>query len=195
MSEHVLVISEALAKDLAPKVYGPVQPNTEARIMQAHSFLEREAAEKDFSHKQVIPYIVVTHNSDYLLTQRTSEQQEVRLHNKYSIGQGGHLNELDFSSGSSPIINGLMREIREEFELGPVMGCTPVGVINDDSNEVGRVHLGLVYLMTVKTPHFQVAEKGKHTAQWAGPAKLWEHYTLMENWSKILMDHIFNIPH
>lgn len=189
--EQVLVITAALAKRLAPKPFSKVVAyETTTHILADCSFREREEAEKNFDFKQVIPYIVVTHGTKYLLAQRTTEQQEKRLHNLFSIGQGGHVNNLDFGQERSPIVVGLLREIDEEFHLGQISSMSMMGCINDDSNEVGRVHLGLVYIVSVDTPKLEVAEHGKHTAVWADLLTLDQHYDRMENWSKIVMDHV-----
>lgn len=203
--EQVLVIPAALAEALANyKVFGPTSPILEKLILDNHSFREREEAETNFNFKQVIPYVLVCHTEAckitekfslsvpamYLLSQRTSQQQEKRLHSKYSIGQGGHINRLDFDGSHGPIINGLMREVFEEFALGRATECAPVGVINDNSTEVGKVHLGLAYTLRVDSLKFEVAEHGKHTAAWATKEGLEAHYDRMERWSQVLMDHV-----
>ncbi len=197
--EQVLVISTGLATALCNyQVFGPPSPILEKIILENHSFRERQEAETNFSFKQVIPYVVVSAPLRpgvlaYLLTQRTNQQQESRLHNKYSIGQGGHINDLDFKSDTtnqSPILVGLMREIKEEFHLDGISTCEPVGVLNDDSNEVSRVHLGLVYRVHVVSQYLEVAEHGKHTAQWATASELEGYYANMERWSQIVMEHV-----
>lgn len=205
-AEQVLVIPANLAEALCNyKTFGPTSPVLESIILQNHSFREREEAEKNFEFKQVIPYVMVLHTgacavgpaccvateTKYLLSQRTSKQQEARLHNKYSLGQGGHINDLDMGNSSrSPIMAGLLREVAEEFHLGEIKDCAPIGTINDNSSEVSRVHFGLVYMVRVDSLDFSVAEAGKHTAQWATKADLEVYYDRMENWSQVLMDHV-----
>jgi predicted NUDIX family phosphoesterase len=187
--EQILVIPTTLAQALCPAKFGPPSPILENVIMDNHSFREREEAETNLAFKQVIPYILVRYKDQYVMTQRTSQQQETRLHNLYSIGQGGHVNDQDFK-GKDPILEGLMRELREEFVLAPEYGCTLVGLINDDSNDVGKVHFALVYELRVSGVLLEVAEKGKHVAQWADITKLRAYYDRMENWSKIVLDHV-----
>ena len=190
--ENVLVIPTALAAELCPTQFGKPRPELERTILGSHSFRDREEAETNFSFKQVIPYIVVVNRAgeaQYLLTQRTSQQQETRLHNKFSIGQGGHINDHDFKS-KDPILTGLMREVREEFKLAPEYGCSMIGLINDNSSEVAMVHFGLVYELRVSSLLLEVAEQGKHVAQWADVQTLRRHYEVMENWSKLVMDHV-----
>ena len=195
--EQVLVIPAKLATVLCPGVFGLPHPSFELVIMDSHSFRDREEAETNFQFKQVIPYIVVRYQDDaqqrkYLVSQRTSQQQETRLHNLYSIGQGGHVTDQDFK-GKDPILAGLMRELREEFTLAPEYGCNCIGMINDNSNEVGRVHFGLVYELRVSSPLLEVAEKGKHVAQWMDGIAVRGCYDRMENWSKIVVDQVIRV--
>ena len=195
-----MVIPADLAASLCNyQVFGPPSPILEKIILENHSFRDREEAETNFSFKQVIPYVVVSAPflDDvivYLLTRRTNKQQEARLHDKCSIGQGGHINDLDTSDaiteGQSPILIGLMREIEEEFHLDSFETCLPVGVINDNSTEVARVHLGLVYRVHVISRFMEVAERGKHVAQWATVEELEPYYSKMESWSQIVMDQV-----
>jgi predicted NUDIX family phosphoesterase len=188
-SEQILVVPADFARAFAPNTYNAFPYDGERTFLERHSFREREEAETNQAFKQVIPYVIVRHHPHYLLTQRTNKQQEKRLHNLYSIGQGGHVNDKDFAH-RDPILTGLLREIREEYWLSAEYGCSPIGVINDDSNDVGKVHLGLVYELRVSTPKLEVAEEGKHIASWATVAELQSRYAEMENWSKIVMDQV-----
>jgi predicted NUDIX family phosphoesterase len=188
--EQVMVISKALAESLCNyAIFGPTSPVVEKIILDNHTFRDREEAETNLAFKQVIPYIVVRHQDNYLLSQRTKKQQEKRLHNLFSLGQGGHITPED-SACKDPILGGLMREIREEFRISPEYSCRPVGLINDDTNDVGKVHLGLVYMLMVSGSLLEVAEEGKHIARWANLSELESYYPNMETWSKIVMDHI-----
>ncbi len=91
--EQVLVIPADLAGALCNyQVFGPSSPILEKIILDNHTFRAREEAETNTKFKQVIPYVMVRHGDHYLLTQRTSKQQETRLHGKFSIGIGGHIN-------------------------------------------------------------------------------------------------------
>ena len=187
--EQILVVPAKLAVTLAPLLFNPVPFGLEQMLLAEHSFRDREEAETNYDFKQVIPYIVVRHGEHYLMSRRTAEQQEKRLHNKYSLGQGGHVKDTDFES-QDPILTGLLRELREEFVLAPEYGCAPVGLINDDSTDVGRVHMGIAYELRVMDLRLEVAEKGLHEAQWLTAPQLREYYPNMESWSKILMDHV-----
>ena len=129
-----------------------------ARIREQGFFVERRAAEENSSWKQVIPYVVVKRADSILLLERKKIEGEVRLHGKLSIGVGGHINPEDAQasvgeSGAlthSPIDNGSRREIAEELHVSGRTQLARVGVLNDDSNPVGAVHVGLVQLMLVE---------------------------------------------
>jgi predicted NUDIX family phosphoesterase len=114
-------------------------------------FLERPAAEDDPSHKQLIPYGVVTRGTDVFLLERLLGGGEARLHGKLSIGVGGHINPPDLeprsaAAPSAAILHlGMHRELTEELVIRGPFDATPVGLINDDTTPVGRVHLGVVY--------------------------------------------------
>ena len=105
-------------------------------------YLERAAAEEDPGFKQLIPYVVVRDGDAVFLMQRTDAGGDARLHGKASIGVGGHLNPVD--EGEDALMAGLRREWAEEVEASWVPEFRLVGLLNDDSNPVGSVHLGVV---------------------------------------------------
>jgi len=201
-NEKVLVIPEALAIAIAPELWNPAPPLVQHRILSDYSFRDRNEVEENPAYKQIIPYILVSHNDRghkyFLLSLRTKKQSETRLHNKYSLGQGGHVNESDFmtaASGGAPknaILEGLKRELREEFVLAPEYGCAAIGLINDNSTPVGRVHLGLAYELRVASKFLEVtkAEKDQREAWYLDAEQLAPYYPQMESWSQILMDHV-----
>jgi len=114
-------------------------------------FVERRHAEQDASLKQIIPYCVLTRGSDVFVMRRLNAGGEARLHGKRSIGVGGHVNPVDdTSTGSAGIIEpGMRRELSEEVEIEGAFTARPVGLLNDDSTDVGSVHFGLVYAAQV----------------------------------------------
>jgi len=116
-------------------------------------FVERARAEIEPDWKQIIPYNVVTLGGDVLLLRRTSQGGETRLHNKLSIGVGGHLNPEDLdptSAARDPLPRGTARELAEELRIEGEFDVRTVGVINDDANPVGAVHVGLVQIVDVR---------------------------------------------
>ena len=104
-------------------------------------FLPRADVEPDRSWKQVIPYLVLRDGSRYFLMRRTRAGGDARLHDLWSIGVGGHLNP-----GDGDLAGGLRREWREEIEADFEPEFRLIGLLNDDTTDVGSVHLGAVYV-------------------------------------------------
>lgn len=128
----------------------------EAAAGQFGFFVEREHAEGNPDLKQIIPYSIVVRDGEILRLRRLSKGGERRLHNKISIGVGGHINPEDLDgvapadrqSDSAALFEaGSHRELHEELVLGDRYTVTRVGILNDDSNPVGAVHVGLVQLV------------------------------------------------
>jgi predicted NUDIX family phosphoesterase len=114
-------------------------------------FIERDYAERSPHLKQVIPYGIVAVGRRILRVQRTKRGGDARLHDKHSIGIGGHLEPHDLvpEHGRDPLPAGTRRELDEELVVRGVYEVRPVGWINDDTNPVGAVHVGVVQLVTV----------------------------------------------
>lgn len=112
----------------------------------AMRFMDRPAAEEDPGHKQLIPYLVVRHAGKFLAYTRGKKGSETRLHALRSIGVGGHVEPCDGPAHES-LARGLERELREELHLEGKPAIRFLGLINDDGNAVGAVHLGLAYLV------------------------------------------------
>lgn len=155
-----------------------------ALIEKEHSFLPRDAAENDPAYKQIIPYITLCRGEEVFSTRRLSKGGEQRLHGKLSLGLGGHINALD---DDSPGIfrRGLYRELGEEAFYTPVGELVPRGVINDDTTEVGQVHLG--FFFTLEVSDAAVRETEKLTGEWLKKAELPALAGQMESWSEIII--------
>jgi predicted NUDIX family phosphoesterase len=127
------------------------------RIRERGFFLERRKAEEDSGFKQIIPYCIVRHNGDVLMLKRLPTQGEKRLHNKMSIGVGGHINPVD---GEGDLLDlGCERELAEEVEIPGRHKKRVVGFINDDATAVGSVHFGVVYRVDLADREVSVREK------------------------------------
>ena len=157
-------------------------------ILEKHIFMPRDLAEYDFNHKQVIPYLIIRNNDSYLLLQRTSKQSEKRLHNKFSLGIGGHINPESSDHGNNLIIGGVYKELNEEVLIKKPYDLKFIGTINDESNSVSKVHLGLLYELEVPSAEYEVLEKDKMSAQWENRDNLINYYDKMETWSQIVCD-------
>ena len=98
MEELVLAIpTDELWQLLTYEEKGLIRGNSEAlkRIIQNGLFLRRSELEEDPSFKQIIPYAIISNKKSFYLFKRTSKQTEKRLHNKFSLGVGGHMNPDD----------------------------------------------------------------------------------------------------
>ncbi len=128
-------------------------------IQEKKQFLPRTHMEVDPAYKQIIPYLIFAHNDTYFLMQRTNVSGEKRLHNKFTLGIGGHIREEDMEHNS--IFEWARREFHEEVNYHDDFTIQPLGVINDDSNPVGQVHIGFVFLIKGSTPTISVNEELK----------------------------------
>ena len=147
------------------------------------SFRARGEAETDPTWKQVIPYVLVTDGPRIFLMRRTRAGGDARLHDRFSIGVGGHVNPSDRG-----IAGGLAREWREEIEADLEPDFEPVGLLNDDSDPVGAVHLGLVYRVDVAGRPVAVRETHKLSGAFVGPEEVTAVRDRLETWSQLLFD-------
>jgi len=155
------------------------------------SYRPRHEVEEDPSYKQLIPYCIFRHAGRVFHYTRGGSQGESRLHSKRSIGVGGHVSQIDESARGSAYDEGMQREIDEEvfLESGYRQRC--VGLINDDSTEVGMVHLGIVHLFDLDAPKVRPREESMKETGFADPADLAAHRDRFETWSQICLGHLF----
>lgn len=158
------------------------------RVRDHGVFRRRGEMEQDPSMKQIIPYLIVRHRDRLFLFQRSTAGDEARLHGKYSIGVGGHINRGDVEGAEDPVAAGLRRELEEELVVGGPRRVRPVGVLNDDTNPVGQVHFGLVHVVEVDTPAIRVREADALSGRLVDPAEVRGLYERMETWSQLILD-------
>lgn len=136
---------------------------------QSVRFCRRGSAENDPSLKQLIPYMIFSWKDPsgkiFLFAYtRGKGMGEARLHQKMSIGVGGHLNDQDHHDSAQSdsfrdlYREGMMREFQEEVRIGSEYTEDCVGLINDDLTEVGKVHLGIVHRFELKEPKLEPNE-------------------------------------
>jgi predicted NUDIX family phosphoesterase len=163
------------------------------RALTHGRFVPRGPAETDASLQQVIPYVVLVQDGQVWLMQRLAKQGEQRLHNRFSIGVGGHINPEDAVHGADPITGGLRRELHEELAIeGEPAGLRPLGILKDDSNAVGQVHVGLVYEALADGCGVRVREVEHMTGRFVSLAEAHGHRDRMETWSQLLVDALGN---
>lgn len=151
-------------------------------------FRPRNILEEDPSYKQIIPYAVICYGNEVYMFRRLNKQTEARLHNKCSLGVGGHMNPYGDKINTDYLHHELEREMHEEVKLGEgceIVDMKPVGFINDDLSEVGKVHLGVLYHITVSINHIEINETEKMTGEWVAISDLAKYYSNMETWSQL----------
>ncbi|NLY53176.1 MAG: NUDIX hydrolase [Firmicutes bacterium] len=186
--EQVLVIPASLVDHLP----GGLLPLIDLTNLP-YEFIFRYQAEHNPAWRQLIPYIVLKQANRYWLTRRLSTQGEQRLHNRYALGVGGHINPVD-KQGTSPIISALYRELEEELDLGGWLPLDPQpqALLNDLTSAVSRDHLGLVFVIEVpKSVTVRVKEREKMVGRWADLVTIRQRfYELLEGWSQLVLRYL-----
>lgn len=159
-----------------------------AIINDAKEFLPRALMEEDSNYKQVIPYLIFKYKSTYFLMQRKSTSSEQRLKNKYSLGIGGHMRQEDMGAGDS-LFDWAKREFYEEVHYEGNFSIATLGLLNDDSNPVGQVHVGLVLLLEGDSSNIAVRSELK-SGKLATLEECQAIYANLENWSQIVLDYL-----
>lgn len=157
-------------------------------LLQYGVFKPRNELEDDPSLKQIIPYAVICCKDEVYMFKRLNKQTEARLHNKCSLGVGGHMNPWGEKIDTNYLHHELEREMNEEVKAFPdcqIEGMKPIGFINDDLSEVGQVHLGVLYHINVSNKHIEINETEKMTGEWIHKEQLTDFYEKMETWSQL----------
>ena len=145
-------------------------------------FEDRAAMERDRRWKQVIPYLVLRDGLRVFLMRRTRAGGDARLHDRWSIGVGGHLNP-----GDGDVQGGLRREWSEEVEAAFVPEFRFMGLLNDDTTDVGRVHIGLVFQADAAGRHVAVRETEKLEGSFVDLMAVRQVYDGLETWSQLIL--------
>ncbi|MBN2101248.1 MAG: DNA mismatch repair protein MutT [Candidatus Aenigmarchaeota archaeon] len=146
----------------------------------------RKDMETNPEFKQIIPYSIFEHGGKIFIYKRAKGGGEARLHEKYSIGIGGHINHLEGDN----LIEGMKREFHEELEYKDDYNYEIIGFINSDETPVDKVHFGVVFMLNGKTPDIKVAERDKLIGGLESIGNIEEKRELMENWSAYVFDNI-----
>ena len=158
-------------------------------------FMSRSQMEKDPSYKQLIPYVIMSHDGKYLSYVRGKRAGETRLVGNRSIGIGGHINPTD----DMPLFNtdfyetylaAVDREVAEEVSVETGHTNHIVALLNDESNEVGSVHLGIVHYWALDEPKVNKREQMITQMVFMSPAELLEVKDTLETWSGLCAEHL-----
>jgi predicted NUDIX family phosphoesterase len=193
--EEILVISRQLFDELGAfqGIKTDVDGYLEAILDPANNFfMDRGKAEDDPSFKQIIPYALFHHNGKYLHYTRGKSGGESRLHAQGSVGVGGHINPVDERAdplGKATYLAGVEREIDEELNITGGHQNRIVGLLNDDSNDVGKVHLGVVHIFDLESEDVTSAEDALANLAFQSSDDLTgKLHGSLETWSRFCVD-------
>ena len=160
-------------------------------INDKKEFLPRSIMETDQHYKQIIPYLIFTHNDKYFLMQRKSDASEARLRNKLTLGIGGHIRQEDMVDDS--LFSWALREFHEEVNYQGAVKVKPLGILNDDSNDVGKVHIGFIFLLEGDSSDISIKSELKSGAL-VSLADCYAQRESMESWSQFVIDFLTGVP-
>ena len=163
--------------------------NFEHVVREHGEFRDRAEMETDRRWKQVIPYLVLRDGGKYFLMRRTQAGTDARLHDRWTIGVGGHLNP-----GDRDLAGGLLREWREEVDADFEPAFQLVGLLNDDTGDVGSVHVGAVYAADAEGRTVAIRETDKLSGAFAEPSQVAAVVDRMESWSALVFSHLEGVP-
>lgn len=194
--ENVLVFSRSLFEQLGVFQGFSADVNRYLPVIleaKNNHFMPRAKAETDPGFKQVIPYVVITDGKSILHYVRGKKAGEQRLVAKGSVGIGGHINDEDhtlFAFGMQAFQEAVKREVCEELSIQGEFNAIPVGLINDDSTEVGSVHFGVIHVLRCQPGQVKKKEQVITQVEFVGIEELKAKRDQMETWSQLCLDNL-----
>lgn len=196
--EQVLVVPRALLEEIGAfegiRTAGMEEAVGRLLDPAAHFFMDRALAEEDPTHKQLIPYCVFRCGDRILHYTRGKSGGESRLHSLISVGVGGHINPVDTGggrTGAAAYHAAVTREIDEELVIAGRHEHRIIALLNDDSNPVGRVHLGIVHLVELESEAVESREDALTDLGFLSLAELnGPRYESLETWSQFCIRHL-----
>lgn len=192
--EQVLVVPTADVR----RLFGPRNwvGQDEAKRWLTHCptavFAPRGPAEKDAARKQVIPYVILGAEGKVYSYARGKAGAESRLHARRSVGLGGHINPCDAGETlAATIRHAAGRELHEELgvvNMAAFRGDKFIGLVNDDSDEVGIVHVGVCFLAELYAANVEPREAAIRDGRWCSIEELRAERGRYETWSQIAID-------
>jgi predicted NUDIX family phosphoesterase len=193
-NENVLVVRRKLFDELGSfqGLNFGVEKYLKAILSRGSNFfIPRPEAETNPAYKQIIPYALIAFEKTLLHYVRGKKAGEQRLVAKGSIGIGGHMNETDeslFAMDEEAYRAGVEREVNEEINIDTSFKDRIVALLNDDSTDVGRVHLGIVHIFKLKEPNVQKREAMITGLSLLAKEELMARRDSLETWSQICVD-------
>ncbi len=154
-------------------------------------FLPRPEAENNSAYKQIIPYALIAFGNRVVYYVRGKKAGEQRLVAKGSIGIGGHMNESDeslFALDEQAYRVGVEREVNEEIKIDTQFDDRIVALLNDDTTDVGRVHLAIVHVFKLAEPKVEKREAMIRGLTFLTKEELVARRESLETWSQICVD-------
>ena len=162
-------------------------------------FKNRSQVEKNPDYKQLIPYVIMSYDGKYLSYIRGKRAGETRLLGLRSIGIGGHINPIDADNSSlfaylyKNYLAAVDREVAEEVSVETSHTNHIVALLNDESNEVGSVHLGIVHYWALDAPNVNKREQMITHMDFMTSAELQGVKDTLETWSGLCVSHLEEI--
>ena len=154
-------------------------------------FTPRGPAETNPELKQIIPYVLLVHGERVFHYVRGKKAGEQRLVAKGSLGIGGHMNDGDeglFALDREAYNVAVQREVAEEVFLETGYANHVVALLNDDSNEVGKVHLGVVHIFRLESDAARKREAMITESGFLTITELRARRDALETWSQLCLD-------
>ncbi|HEY2680462.1 MAG TPA: hypothetical protein VGI59_04000 [Candidatus Udaeobacter sp.] len=192
--ENVLVVRRSLFEELGAFHGLNFEPQKYLAAFLSRGnnfFLPRAEAEINPAYKQIIPYALIAFQNKFVYYVRGKKAGEKRLVAKGSIGIGGHMNDTDeslFAMNEQAYRAGVEREVNEEIRIDAPFEDRIVALLNDDTTEVGRVHLGIVHVFKLSEPKVEKREAMITGLTFVARDELFARREMMETWSQICLD-------
>lgn len=149
-------------------------------------FIDRESAEENLDYKQIIPQNIIKCSKKYFLMKKLKKSKEMRLHDLYHLGAGGHVDIADSNDEKGDVIfKGMWRELMEELSV-QAENFELKGIINIDDKPVDKEHIGLVYLTKVEDENVFVKEKEKMEGKFVEIKELEDKVDKLDSWSQLV---------
>lgn len=162
-------------------------------IGKSYFYTDRIKAECSSDLKQLIPYAILIHNENVLRYKRGSDSGDLRLRSRHSIGIGGHISHYDGNMFPKLCFSAMIRELNEELFIKSSFQYKDVALINDDSNDVGRVHFGIIIIVKLDSANVVAKEMNIKEVEFVSIAELKKNIDSFESWSAICIENIESI--
>lgn len=156
-------------------------------IRSNYQFKKRGEVEKNPSFQQIIPYILFSFKDKFFLYKYIKGAGEKRLINNYQLGVGGHINLIDAKEKEGILERAAMREWNEEINYkGDILSKKLIGILNDDTRPVEKVHIGLIYHFIGDNPEISVKETNNMKGELVDLKELGRRVENTDGWAPIV---------